>query len=114
MDNTIVTDTSRPLRLMQMSDLHLGLRFGEKYRRLTEKLVSDAVGALKPDIIVLTGDLAWCPETERIYREFCDMMDGFGIPWCFCFGNHDRDYVKDPKCLENILACIKRAGWSRS
>ena len=103
MDNTVVIDTSRPLRLLQLSDLHLGVRFSEKFRKLTEKLVCDSITSVKPDIIVLTGDLAWCPETELIYRDFCAMMDDFGIPWCFCFGNHDRDYVKDPKCLENIL-----------
>ena len=75
MNNTVVIDTSRPLRLLQLSDLHLGLRFSEKYRRLTEKLVCDSVNATKPDLIVLTGDLAWCPETELIYRDFCNMME---------------------------------------
>ncbi len=103
MNNTLTIDTSRPLRLLQLSDLHLGLRYGEKYRKLTEKLVCDSITATKPDLIAITGDLAWCPETERVYQEFCDLMDSFGIPWAFCFGNHDRDYVKDPRVLENIL-----------
>ena len=101
--NTVTIDTSRPLRLLQLSDLHLGLRFDQKYCRLTEKLVRDAIEGTKPDIIVITGDLAWCPETVLIYSNFCAMMDSYNIPWCFCFGNHDRDYVKDPRALELVL-----------
>ncbi|MBQ5972870.1 MAG: metallophosphoesterase [Oscillospiraceae bacterium] len=101
--DVLTIDTSRPLRLLQLTDLHLGLHFDQKYRRLTEKLVRDAIEGTSPDLIALTGDLAWCPETERIYRDFCALMDGYGIPWGFCFGNHDRDYVKDVRCLEDIL-----------
>lgn len=114
MNDTLKIDVSRPLKLLLLSDLHINFRNGGKSRQKTERLVRGAVSASMPDIIAITGDLAWCPDTELVYREFCELMDSFEIPWAFCFGNHDRDFVKDPKCLENILEssryCLYRTG----
>jgi predicted phosphodiesterase len=107
-NKTIEFNVSRPLKLIQFTDLHLSLRYGQKFRRLTEKLVSDAIRDEKPDMAVVTGDLVWSPKSEQIYADFCAYMDSVGLPWAFCFGNHDRDYVKKPAVLEKILMNSER------
>ena len=112
--DTLQIDSSRPLRLLQLTDIHLATWNGGWIIDKTNEFIPEVVKATKPDIIAITGDLITCYEPVEALKDFCDMMDTLGVPWGFCFGNHDRDSVKDPKILDNVLTnsktCLYRTG----
>ena len=57
-------------------------------RNLT-KTVTCLINKVKPDLITVSGDLAWAGHFES-YEHLADLLDGFGIPWAPVFGNHDN------------------------
>lgn len=71
-------------RLVQLSDLHLGSLPDGMLRR-----VVDSVNALKPDLIVFTGDMMNCAsvEMEKQFSQFKRLKSADGI--CSVLGNHD-------------------------
>ena len=76
------------------------------------KYIRETVNAVKPDLILMTGD--------NVYGEFDDkgtslqalieVMESFGIPWAPVFGNHDPESKKgaDWQCeqYENAEHCL--------
>lgn len=62
---------------------------GSQKRAILEYTVATLVGRIKPDLITVTGDLAWAGHTDA-YEMVADMLDGFGIPWACVWGNHDN------------------------
>jgi uncharacterized protein len=72
-----------PVRLVQLSDLHIGAIHGENY---LGKVVAK-VNELKPDAVVITGDLL---EGEKRYGsdEF-KILDTVGAKMFFVTGNHE-------------------------
>ena len=89
----------RPLRLIQITDLHL---FGDPSGRLlglTTRLSFESVlacalkggqgGLPSPDAVVLTGDLVH-DESPQGYAYLGQVLKSTGLP-CYCIpGNHDR------------------------
>jgi len=57
-------------------------------RNLT-KTVTCLINKVKPDLITVSGDLAWAGHYES-YEHLADLLDSFGIPWAPVFGNHDN------------------------
>jgi uncharacterized protein len=82
-----------PLRIVQISDLHLSLHRGEGFLRKVVAKINDA----HPDILVCTGDLIDAPnwhlkqETWKLLREIKAPLGKYA-----CLGNHDcfRDINK--------------------
>ena len=93
---------SKPLRLVQISDVHLGLLVGE--RRL--RRIVDLVKSLEPDILVSTGDLVdssldHSPSLAPVVAEVDAPLGKFA-----CTGNHEF-YPG----LEKTLAFHEAAGF---
>lgn len=78
---------SRPLRVLHLSDLHLGSV--SSVRRLRQA-VQLGVSA-QPDLAVITGDFGWPAEAERAEASL-GMLVWLAeqVPVFACFGNHDR------------------------
>ncbi len=67
----------------------------------------------KPDLIVVAGDIAYAGHEgcDLSHDNFADLMESFGIPWAFVWGNHDDQggpdfvrrtaerYLQKPHCL---------------
>jgi uncharacterized protein len=94
--------------LAHISDVHVGLRVDDDY----VVGVFARVAALRPDIVVLTGDLvSWHDGTldqmERVYRHFPKgRMATVGIP-----GNHDYGAGwSHPDIAEGIVATARELG----
>ena len=61
----------------------------------------EVVQAADPDLIVVTGDtvftldlvefLTGTMDNDAAFRKCADFIDSLGIPWLFCFGNHDEE-----------------------
>ncbi|MGK5093846.1 metallophosphoesterase [Deltaproteobacteria bacterium TL4] len=78
-------DQNRSLRVVQLSDLHLGYDLG---RRFLRKIVKQ-VNQLEPDLIVLTGDIMESPPSyfskfSKDLKQFQSRLGTFAIT-----GNHD-------------------------
>ena len=72
---------SAPLTLVQLTDLHLGAVRGEGF---VARLVAQT-NALKPDLVVLTGDLVDKGTTPEMLARFAQLK----APAFFVWGNHD-------------------------
>lgn len=82
------------LLIAQLSDLHVappGDPIGGGNReRLEETLDTILNFGRKPDLIVVTGDIAEHGDIES-YRLFIDVMAKAALPWTATLGNHDRN-----------------------
>lgn len=47
------------------------------------------VDAAKPDLLTMSGDIAFAEWTGS-YKYFGDLMNKYDIPWTICWGNHDH------------------------
>jgi len=88
------------LRIVQISDLHIGDRLGEDFLRR----VVDRVNALRPDVVAITGDLVDGPAhvVERALKPLADLEAPHGV--YFVTGNHEyywggRESVRMVKAL---------------
>ena len=89
-------------RIVQISDLHKR-EFGKEQKRLTRK-----VAALKPEVIVITGDLiSRCvtdyTDTQRLLRRLTALA-----PVLTVFGNHEADLP--PALRERFRQAVRSSG----
>ncbi len=60
-----------------------------KSRAILQYTMRTLIESEKPDLITVTGDIAWAGETAA-YKAFADEIDAYGIPWAPVWGNHDN------------------------
>ena len=74
--------------------------------------LSEIIGATKPDLIIITGDILYgeFDDNGQNLLEFVSFMESFNIPWAPVFGNHDNESYKgiDWQCeqLEAAENCL--------
>ena len=67
---------------------------GHKNRNILEYTLTELVSRVKPDLITISGDLAWPGKTEP-YEALAAFVDSFGIPWAPVWGTHDNECGPD-------------------
>ncbi len=76
----------RPFRLIQLSDLHIGLKSHPEGETHTLEAIA-IVNQLKPDLVIVSGDMSEnYPEARQ--RAF-DLLKGLQVPYRVVPGNHD-------------------------
>lgn len=91
--------TDRDFRIMQLTDIHIGSGFMSiKKDNLAINSVAAMITAEKPDLVVVTGDIAYpipfqsgTLNNKRGAILFADLMEKLGVYWCLTFGNHDTE-----------------------
>lgn len=81
----------RDFLVLNISDPQLGdneWEEGSKEKSILEYTVKTLVEKTSPDLITVSGDLAWAGHFEA-YRKLTELLDSCGIPWAPVFGNHD-------------------------
>ena len=92
--------TDNELKVLQLTDVHLGggwMSVGKDAKAL------NAVGAMitaeKPDLVIVTGDLAYpifmqagTINNKTGARLFASLMESLGVYWTLTFGNHDVEF----------------------
>ena len=82
------------------------------------KLLKDTLAYLieqsKPDLITVSGDIAWAGALES-YSRFSDLLDSYGIPWAPVFGNHDNQggpemVLKQAEIMQARKTCLMENG----
>ena len=104
---------------------------GHKAREILEYTVRELVARTNPDLITVSGDLAWAGH-DHAYTMLADLLDGFSVPWAPVWGNHDNQdgaeyidgvatrYMTYPNCIYekgdpalgngNYIICIEEDG----
>lgn len=94
---TFVTD--RDFKVLQLTDVHIGAGFMSiKKDNMSLNAVESMVRAEKPDLVVVTGDIAYpVPIQAGTFNNktsaklFAELMENLGVYWCLSFGNHDTE-----------------------
>ncbi len=91
--------TDKTLKVLQLTDVHIGggwLCF--KKDSMAINAVAAMVTAEKPDLVIVTGDIAYpVPFQAGTFnnkppaKEFASLMETLGVYWTLCFGNHDTE-----------------------
>ncbi|MBR3639962.1 MAG: metallophosphoesterase, partial [Clostridia bacterium] len=96
-------------RVLNLSDPQLtdGEWDGEAGRILTET-VKQLVELESPDLITVSGDLAWGTSYVSC-ANLADLLAGTGVPWAFVLGNHDHE-ISDEGLVEKMGILTSRDG----
>lgn len=81
-DFKILNITDPQLSNEEWADTH-------KNRAILTHTITELVKSAEPDLITVTGDLAWAGHDDA-YDALADFLDSFGIPWAPIWGNHDN------------------------
>jgi hypothetical protein len=81
--------SKKTFRIVQLTDLHL---MGNERDAMTFENIRRVQAACSPDLFVLTGDQAMTKDAVLRYGELAQAMTNTGVPWTFCFGNHDAEH----------------------
>ncbi len=98
-DGFYTFETDSDLRVMQLTDIHIGGGIlSAKKDNLAINAVSAMVAAEKPDLVVVTGDIAYpVPFQSLTFNNktgavtFALLMEKLGVYWAPAFGNHDTE-----------------------
>lgn len=75
---------------------------GHPDRKILEYTINQLVKKTNPDLITISGDLAWAGY-EDAYDRLADFLDSFKTPWAVVWGNHDNQ-----NGAEHIHAVVER------
>lgn len=86
-------------RVLHLTDVHIGAgAFSAEKDRWAIEAVSETVNRVKPDLVIVTGDMAYpVPfqagtfNNKREAEMFASMMERLGVYWTITFGNHDTE-----------------------
>ncbi|MCQ2409233.1 MAG: metallophosphoesterase [Clostridia bacterium] len=120
--------TDRDFKVVQITDVHIG---GGCFSQKKDKWALDAVATMiraeKPDLVVVTGDIAYpVPFQAGTFNNlnatkiFSNMMENLGVYWTFTYGNHDTEaysmYTRNDICTyyeqANFKYCLFQRGFS--
>lgn len=93
-------NTDRDLKVVQLTDIHIGGGFMSKSK---DAKAMNAVAAMlqyeKPDLVVLTGDMVYpVPFQAGTFNNsistkmIITLMEQLGVYYTVCFGNHDGEF----------------------
>ena len=81
------------MKLIQITDLHVGseneFTHGVDVRQNFLDILR-AAASYTPDLVVVSGDLAFDTPDEGVYRWMKAQLDGMGMPYAIIGGNHDN------------------------
>lgn len=98
-DNNWTFTTDRELKIVQLTDIHLGggwMSKDEDAKALTA--VASMLTVEKPDLVIVTGDISFpvpfisgTLNNMNSAKIFAELMETLGIYWIPTFGNHDTE-----------------------
>ncbi len=91
--------TDNDFKIMQLTDVHIGGGFlSIKKDTMALNSVASMIAAEKPDLVVVTGDIAYpVPfqagtfNNKNSAKLFAELMEQLGVYWAPAFGNHDTE-----------------------
>ncbi len=118
--------TDEDFKVLQLTDVHIGGGWMSlKKDAMALNAVAAMVSAEKPDLVVVTGDIAYpVPFQAGTFNNlssakvFASLMEKLGVYWTLSFGNHDteaysyygRDDISEFYAGEEFKYCLFEAG----
>ena len=116
-------ETNSDFKILQLTDTHIGGGFlsiakDRKALEAVKKLVND----IKPDLIIVTGDMVYpfhlqtgSGNNDRATKLFGTLLNSFGIPWTITYGNHDEEWysMNSKKQLSEIYESFSNCIFQR-
>lgn len=118
--------TDKELKVLQLTDVHIGGGWmSTKKDSMAINAVAAMVTAEKPDIVIVTGDIAYpVPIQAGTFNNksgakiFAELMESLGVYWTLAFGNHDteaysyysREDITEFYSSGNYPHCLLQAG----
>ena len=114
-------ETDEDFKILHLTDIHLsGGVLNKETDKLTVKAVVAMVTAENPDLVVVTGDIAYAIglggtiNNKYAHDMFIRLMENLGVYWTVTLGNHDtepynyhkRDAVADMYADESLEYCL--------
>ena len=92
--------TDRELKVMHLTDIHIGGGWlSGKMDTMALNAVAQMIRVEKPDLVVITGDIAYPAPYETMsinnlppHTAFATLMESLGVYWTVTFGNHDSEF----------------------
>lgn len=92
--------TDRELKVMHLTDVHIGGGWlCAKLDKMAINAVANMIAVEKPDLVVVTGDIAYPAVYESFsinnlppHTTFATLMESLGVYWTVTFGNHDSEF----------------------
>lgn len=95
MEKTVITlekESSRDFIILNLTDPQLSdneWADGHINRKILETTVRELIEKVKPDLVTVSGDLAWAG-CDLAYQKFAELIESFGVYWSVVWGNHDN------------------------
>lgn len=91
--------TDRDFKVLHLTDVHIGAGFlSHKKDAMALNAVAAMVTAEKPDLVIVTGDIAYpVPFQAGTFNNlsaakiFATLMEKLGVYWTMTYGNHDTE-----------------------
>lgn len=114
---TLTKNPDKDFIILNLTDPQLGdpeWAEGHINRQILEYTVQALIEKTKPDLITISGDIAWAGY-DNAYTMFADLLEQFQIPWAPIWGNHDNQNGREhvDKIVEKYLTyphCIYEKG----
>jgi len=75
-----------------------------KNGRIIDYTLKSLYERVKPDLVTISGDIAWCGDYEAL-DIMASQLDKFGVPYAIVWGNHDQDGGSEKLIeAENVLS----------
>jgi hypothetical protein len=90
---TIQKNPCKDFTILNLTDVHTEnheLSEDSEKLRVLKNTVTELINRVKPDLITISGDLAWGGSFEA-YKFFAGFMESFNTPWTLTWGNHDQE-----------------------
>ena len=106
-------DAKKDFVILNLSDPQLSdneWSEGHRARQILEYTVTELMTKVKPDLVTISGDLAWAGNNHA-YDQLAAFMESFSVPWAPVWGNHDNQngpeavnavadrYLAQPHCV---------------
>ena len=101
-------ETKENFTICQLNDIHLSMatdldrQFDYVSRLIDSRNLLEEESFDKPDILVLNGD-TFMEANEAVVTKWFDMLDSLKIPYCFNYGNHDKQGTYSNDFIDNTL-----------
>lgn len=76
-------------RIMQLTDLHF--TDSERQSGHVLPMLAELIGRETPDLIILTGDVIYARNVEKLLRRIGGFLAKQGVPYAITLGNHDAE-----------------------
>ena len=99
--NRLQFDGQGEFKIIQFTDTHVNMSKNQNLDIF--EFMQKIIETEKPDLAVLTGDIATQDDPGKAYQFFVDLFKKEKLPWVVVFGNHDAEHNFSREKLNLLL-----------